>query len=391
MNISSIQNIDDICKGLGLQPQFLFELAKTAPNYYSIFEIRKRNGGTRKITASRDQLKVVQRVMLDGLFSKFSFPSHVHGGVKGRSILTSAKVHVNKEIVLSIDLSNFFGSITFDMLMDVYQQILGYDWEAAELLCRLTTYDDTLPQGAPTSPFLANLAALSLDQKLIELCSASLENGWHFTRYIDDVTISGGAGLVEIIDEIYQVIESFSFEANRRKTKIRRRSSQQNVTGVIVNTKLSPPRKLSRKLRQHIYYCNKYGIDDHSRRLSLKPADFVKKFRGQIAYIRMTRPTFAEDLTYILGHSQMSSDAGPTEGREFEERLVLLSQLVEAGKVATIIYEKTECRIAPSSIGLDEQNLMVLFAFQLEPTQVWRHFFIERITSVVADRKSFNS
>src|SRR5437763_16948159 len=98
MSENSHLSLSDICQELGLQPQFLLELSEVASSLYTTFELPKRSGGVRIICVPKDNLKRVQRLILDGVLSKVQMPPHVHGCVKGRSIATNAREHVNKPL-----------------------------------------------------------------------------------------------------------------------------------------------------------------------------------------------------------------------------------------------------------------------------------------------------
>jgi hypothetical protein len=283
-------------------------------------------------------------------------------------------------MVVNIDLSNFFGSVGFDDLMHIYQTRFNYDWEAAETLARLTTYDDCLPQGAPTSPALANIAALDLDSSIIKLCSEQIGAAFNYTRYIDDITISGDQKIAALIPEFYTIIEQNGFEANRSKTKILRQGTQQKVTGVVVNAKLSPPRKLVRKLRQQVYYCEKFGVREHCNKLNAEPDKFIRKLRGQIAYIRMTRPELADKLTCIIGSGLPLRSLSS----EDERKLLLLSTMIEGERIAIFKYENVECKAAPSSITVDDlTGKIVLLAFQLDPEQGWKRYLVSEMSELL--------
>ncbi len=116
--------IDDIGKRLGLTPQFLFEAAKTAETQYELFDLPKKSGGARTICTPKGELKRVQRAILEELLQQFEMPEFVHGCVKGRSIVTNAKPHVDKPLVLKIDIKDFFGSIKPARVLEIYKDIL---------------------------------------------------------------------------------------------------------------------------------------------------------------------------------------------------------------------------------------------------------------------------
>ena len=283
-------NLNGICAELGLEPQFLLELAERASGLYDTFDRPKRSGGVRTISVPHDKLKWVQRVFLSGLLCRIPMPPHVHGCVKGRSIVTNARGHVNRPLVINIDLSNFFGTISLQRVMAIFETMFNCDEATAETLARLTTYGNFLPQGAPTSPTLANIAALELDQHLIDICTKNKSPyEFHYSRYVDDITISGGNDLVFLLDEFYKAVEKNGFRANPNKLRVARPNCRQRVTGVVVNQKLNSPKKLIRKVRQQLYFCKKFGLKGHCEKLAIEPDLFLQQLKGRIGFIRMTR------------------------------------------------------------------------------------------------------
>jgi|AGTN01.3.fsa_nt_gi Reverse transcriptase (RNA-dependent DNA polymerase). len=160
MEPNSKLSLNDICAGLGLQPQFLLDLAEVASSQYSTFDRPKKSGGYRTTSVPKNALKRIQRHLLDGFLASFQMPPYVHGCVKGRSILSNARDHVNKPLIINIDLTNFFGTINLEMVTNIFRETFNCDDDAAKTFGALTTYGNFLPQGAPTSPVLANIAAL---------------------------------------------------------------------------------------------------------------------------------------------------------------------------------------------------------------------------------------
>ncbi len=156
LNLSLI----DICQELGLSPEFLVALSGNTQNYYQVFDRPKRAGGLRHIAASQDKLKSIQRTLLDDFLVKIALPEHVHGCVKGRSIASNASKHVNRAVVINLDLSNFFGSVNDELVRSILQDHFNCDAEASLILARLMTFNKTLPQGAPiTLPTILRTSA----------------------------------------------------------------------------------------------------------------------------------------------------------------------------------------------------------------------------------------
>src|SRR5262249_42451022 len=150
--------IQELARRLGMS---LEELRAVSPSYRE-FSLPKRSGGTRRILAPVDELKAVQRRILRRLLSRLKCHPAVNGFERGRSIVTNARPHVRKAVVLQMDLKDFFPSTGVRRVRAYFRKI-GWNREAANLLVRLCTYEGGLPQGAPTSPRLSNLVNYRLD------------------------------------------------------------------------------------------------------------------------------------------------------------------------------------------------------------------------------------
>lgn len=373
-------NIDDIGKQLGLTPQFLFEAADAASTQYMIFDLPKRAGGLRTICSPKNELKRIQRAILEALLWEFEMPTHVHGCVRGRSIVTNAQPHVNKALVLTLDIKDFFGSVGVELVKMIYQEQFNCDENTADILTKLTTYGNFLPQGAPTSPTLANIAALPLDQSILEICNQNLAT-FGFSRYVDDITLSGDSKLALLLPEFYLAVKTHGFTANKNKLKVGLPANRQKVTGIIVNKKLSPPKKLVRKIRQQLYYCARFGIEDHCEREGTNPQEFLNQLHGMLGYIRMTEPELADKFKIQLIDIQ-SGISFKTFDQE-EAKFHLLKFAIEEEVNVTFTYENSHRRVAPSDLYIDDESgVKTLRAFQIFPESGWERFNILSIQSL---------
>lgn len=371
-------SINSICQELGLMPEFLVALSEDAASHYQTFERPKRSGGVRAIAASQDKLKSIQRTLLDNFLAKIILPDHVHGCIKGRSIASNARRHVNQEVVVNLDLSNFFGSIDISVVQSVLRDWFGCDSEASLVLAKLMTFKNCLPQGAPTSPVLANFAALPLDSALMRVCSEAVGTGnFAYTRYVDDITISGTAALAELLPQFSQAISEVGFKSNPRKSKILRQSTRQWVTGLVVNKQLNPPKKLVRRIRQDLYYCNKYGLEAHCEWRGVLVHNFLRQITGSIGYVGIAQPELARAFMHEVDLIAQSLDVG-YEGIV----LKLLKSVIDKERMATFLYNEVQYRVAPAQLILSEDGIVQLRAFQISPEQGWRLFDLSGISSV---------
>lgn len=368
-------NLEDICSCLSLVPEAVKELARDSRKYYTKFDRRKRSGGFRTISASQGRLKWMQRTFLDGMLSKFEMPPHVQGCVKGRSAQSNAKLHEDRDVVINIDLCDFFGSVSLHMVTQLLIDVFSFDEEAAEIFANLTVIDGVLPQGAPTSPALANIAALKLDADIMEICRNAVGSGdgFSYSRYVDDITISGGKELESLLPRILESIDSKGFTPNVKKTRILRRNVRQSVTGLVVNKTASVPKSLIRNLRQQVYYCQRWGLKEHCETLGTTPERFLRNMRSAIGYVRTVRPDLGMEFSIVLEMAASTFESDTDD----EHNLKLLKRMIDNDTVASFRYDYENCVAAPVSLIVDSEGKLVLRAFQLQPVQRWKYFAIE--------------
>jgi RNA-directed DNA polymerase len=225
---------------------------------YKRFEIPKKSGGTREITAPTDELKAVQRRVLSRVLGRLRAHACATGFERGHSIVTHARAHVGQDVVIKLDIRDFFSN-TKAKRVEAYFRRIGWDAEAARALTRLTTYEGKLPQGAPTSPRLSNLVNHRLDARLAGLARAC---GMAYSRYADDITFSGpawrpskeaNAKVAHANDVIHATkvileLEGYALHTEK-KLRLARRHDRQLVTGLVVNRTVNIPRKTRRRLR----------------------------------------------------------------------------------------------------------------------------------------------
>jgi len=218
---------------------------------YREFHIPKRgNRGTREIAAPEDALKNLQRRILRRLLTRLRTHPAVHGFERGKSIVTNACPHVGKAVVLHMDLKDFFPA-TSQKRVRKYFKGIGWNNEASDVLTRLCTHKGGLPQGAPTSPRLSNLANYAMDTRLAALAKKFAAA---YTRYADDMTFSFDADDAKVIHNVIGmtklIVADYGYRLHQHeKLHIRRRYEQQTVTGLVVNEVVGLSRKRRRWLR----------------------------------------------------------------------------------------------------------------------------------------------
>ncbi len=172
---------------VGYKYAYLFGACLRTHNYYRTFTIYKRSGKLREISEPLPSLKEIQKWILENILEKCSLHIAAKAYIKGKSIKDNARFHRNQRRVLAVDINDFFHSIDIDRVFKLFVS-LGYAPMVSALLAHLCCLKRRLPQGAPTSPAISNIISYSLDDKLY---AYAREMGFRYTRYADDITVSG--------------------------------------------------------------------------------------------------------------------------------------------------------------------------------------------------------
>ncbi|HEY5957095.1 MAG TPA: reverse transcriptase family protein [Polyangiaceae bacterium] len=299
--------------GLSLaQLRFLaYDREVSTVTQYRRFKIPKRCGGERSISAPRKRLKAAQRWLLDSLLEKLPLSEHAHGFRKARSIVSNARPHVGAEVVVNVDLRDFFPTITYRRVKGLFRK-LGYSEELATLLALLCTEPDTveteldgvtyyvaqgtrhLPQGAPTSPAITNLLCRRLDRRLAGFAQ---KHGLVYTRYADDLTLSSPRGTPAPVGAILAVLEKVAneegFSLHPDKVNVKRRGRRQEVTGIVVNDQLGVDRRTIKRFRAFLFQLEKDGPQGKHWGNSTDP---IAAAIGFANYLHMVMPERAKGL-----------------------------------------------------------------------------------------------
>ena len=281
-----IYNVDHFSRLVGVKTEYLYLMANGARSYYRNFRIPKNNGKMRQISAPLPLLKGVQSFILSEILYKIPCHPCAKAYIKKHSLKDNAKFHRNQQKLLKIDIQDYFPSLKTERVYFFFCN-LGYTKTISGLFANLCTLSGGLPQGAPTSPYLSNLLTRQLDQQLFEYCR---DNGaLRYTRYADDMSISGDFDSHEAIMKAYDIIEQNGLKPNKEKTHVIGPHMQQNVTGIVVNKKLQVPKNYRKRIRSEIYYIRKYGIDEHIKRIStdenaIDKSRYLEQLLGRIAY-----------------------------------------------------------------------------------------------------------
>lgn len=224
---------------------------------------RGKNNGYRIVYAVRDfNLSNTLKILNKYLTELYVPPACVHGFVKGKSVATNAHCHLAKKHVLSVDIKDYFNSVSKEEVAMSFESI-GYYKDVAIWLSELTTLNGYLAQGFNTSPTIANIVSVRMDKRLLDICGENII----YTRYADDLYFSGNSTLPEI-NQIATILKDYNFELNPKKTLLMKRGQKQYVTGLTVFDPKYPriSKKIKKNIRLETYYLEKYGYEEHAIR-----------------------------------------------------------------------------------------------------------------------------
>lgn len=274
----------DVANLVGVSLDRLRSILSIKKSFYTPFSIPKKNGGTRVISPPSADLKEIQARIKTHMRENLRFNRYAHGGVPGRSIKTNIFPHINKYMVVKIDIADFYPSISEETVFNMFKDA-GYGDGAAHIIAGLTTNDNQLPQGASTSTDIANHVLTKLDKDFVSL---SRRHSLAYTRYIDDITISGDKDLHYLRKAFLDIIRGHKFEVAAHKLHFMRQHDQQLVTGLVVNSKVRPPKSDISKLKKLIRNCwaENIGVDEVASLEKCSKQTLRNRILGKISNIK---------------------------------------------------------------------------------------------------------
>jgi retron-type reverse transcriptase len=342
LRIPALATLGELSDWLGQTPEQLDWLADerrghgraaTPPlQHYHYAFVSKRDGKLRLVEAPKPRLKAIQRRILHEILAAVPVHRCVHGFVPSRSCLTGARVHGGERVVATFDLAQFFPSIGLPRIHGIFRS-LGYPWAVARRLAGLCTTVTPasvfrqlpesqrpdrgvqalygvphLPQGAPTSPALANLLAWTLDCRLDGLARAADAN---FSRYADDLAFSGDADFARSLGRFGKAVDTIvndeGFSLNSAKTRIMPRSTRQRVTGVVVNQHCNVGRAEFDTLKAILHNCARSGPAGQNR---ANVAEFRRHLDGRVAWVEQVNPPRGAKLRRVFERIDWSLEPG---------------------------------------------------------------------------------
>jgi len=287
-----ITTLTDLSHILHLDKQTLFLMSKYPTFYYVSFSIPKKDGGLRHIDAPKYPLRCTQQWILKEILEKIQPHETAMAFRKGQlfGIAENGKKHLNQSYILKIDVKNFFSSIRRKRIYPIFRE-LGYSPFIANVLTNYCTYNNTLPQGASTSPALSNLVLFEHDRDVHNYCQTKLVV---YTRYADDMIFSGDDKQV-LLKKIYPLVQEslkrLNLRINGKKTQLLSENNRQLVTGILVNNEKITLKKQTRKRIRAMIHTD--IVKKGKSRLS-------EQTQGHLAYVHGIDPDlYNQYLSYI--------------------------------------------------------------------------------------------
>ncbi|MBX3412370.1 MAG: RNA-directed DNA polymerase [Pirellulales bacterium] len=291
-----ISTRERLARTLNVSPVVIGEFVAEPARWYSQFTVPKPSGGNRIIQPPKKPLRRVQRALLRLLYSRLQVPPYLHGGVPKRSILTHARSHLGRKMVATLDVKNFFPSTQQKFVQPIFE-MAGIVDEALTDALAITMLAEGLPQGAPTSSLLANLAFVPVDKAVIALCRS---RNLSFSRYVDDIALSGNVDFRELKGPLIDRIHAAEYEIAEHKVRFMPASERQVVTGLVVNQKLRPTAEFVATLKSDIRVCLGHGVDFLADSEGISTRGMRMRLSGRAAHIAAADPKLGKRIRGML-------------------------------------------------------------------------------------------
>lgn len=280
----------------GINCKKLFDMVRHPEQYYHLAEIPKHSGGIRVLHVPEHSLKVMQRRILRDILMRFSPSEYASAYVRRRMLVQHAAPHTGKRYLLRLDIKNFFGSIRAEQVYRAAFHNGLFSRQVGWMLTALCCLNNSLPQGAPTSPALSNLIMKRFDQELGRWCG---ERGIAYTRYCDDMVFSADRSLAPVYKKGKAMLSEMGFALNKGKTRFVSNAGRQSVTGLTVNERVAVAKDYKRQLRQEIHYALKFGAEDAIRHTGRQdfftdgepdPERYFRHLSGRVQFVLQIEP-----------------------------------------------------------------------------------------------------
>jgi RNA-directed DNA polymerase len=287
---------EDLAALLGTSVDLIVKIVSDPLRFYSQFSVPKSNGELRTIRPPCRQLKSVQRSLLNLIYRRVHLRSCLHGGIRGKSIITHARAHVGRVMVATLDIRKFFPSTSPSHLLPVFE-VLGFVDQAATDLLHLVTLDGGLPQGAPSSSILANLAFAAGDSRYIRICG---RQRLRYSRYVDDIAVSGDHEFGDLRGPFVDAIKYAGYTVAPEKVHFTPRSARQVVTGLVVNDRLRPTPEFIAELKHEIRLCQECGAATLAVADGISVMTLKNRLTGRVGHVKQADRSLGKRLQGLL-------------------------------------------------------------------------------------------
>lgn len=248
-----INSCQHLSEQMSISEQLLYLLTNKKEFYYRREMIPKKDGSKRNLDIPILNLKVVQRWILKEILEHIKVSKQAMAFVPNKNgLCENAESHKKNLFLLEMDIENFFGTITEKQVFSLFRHI-GYNNDVAAILTNLCVYKGYLPQGAVTSPYIANLVCYNLDARIEGYCS---RRDIIYTRYADDLTFSSNNRLLlnKVEKFVKYIVEDEGFKIKEQKTRYLSNDVKKTVTGITINdNSVHVDKRFKRRLRAQIY------------------------------------------------------------------------------------------------------------------------------------------
>ncbi len=302
-----IGSIEALSKALQVDIGVLKNTAACLDKHYHPHSIPKRDGTFRKISIPTNHLKIIQKRINRSIFSNVSYPNYLTGGIKEKDYVKNAASHSNAEAIISLDIKNFYPSITHKKVLEIFQYFCKFPLEVATLLADLCTFKNQVPQGACTSSHLANLIFHDSEYHFAQHCETKR---YTYTRLLDDISISSQKKFSQkeidnIITSVKKYVKRSGLSLNKKKQKITSRSNPEElmeVTGLWLNR--GKPRVHHddfNKIKAGLFCCETMAKKENTSEEYHKLHGEISGKVGKLSYLKYHKATeYRERLRKIL-------------------------------------------------------------------------------------------
>jgi len=290
-----IFELEHLSSLVGIKIKYLSRMIHSSESFYRTYKMPKKRGGFRTIDAPYPSILSVQKWIYKEILYHHNISEYAHGFIPEKSIITNAKIHAGKKAFLKIDIKDFFHSIKKNQVINIFEG-LGYSYNVSYYLGALCCCRGHLAQGAATSPAISNIICKDMDE---ELNCFSKKKSLKYSRYADDIAISGRYIPHKSITLVSFIIGTYNFQVNREKTYLSTKSGKRILTGISISDKdIKLPRRYKRKLKKELHFVIKFGYLSHAERNNIRDPFYLESLHGKVQFWLSIEPNNKTAIVY---------------------------------------------------------------------------------------------